>query len=49
MISFAQFPSRKTHELDVHHPVANASSEISDSLALNMVPNIDIWGINLYR
>ena len=40
---------KKIHELDKHHPVATAHGEIPDSLALSMVPNIDIWGMNVYR
>jgi len=37
------------HENDSSHPVATAHGELPDSLALSMNPNIDIWGMNVYR
>ncbi|MCM2302909.1 MAG: hypothetical protein NDI80_09830, partial [Flavobacteriaceae bacterium] len=37
------------HQIDKNHPVATAHGELSDSLALSMSPNIDVWGLNVYR
>jgi hypothetical protein len=37
------------HGLDKNHPVATAHGELPDSLAIDKSPNIDIWGINVYR
>lgn len=37
------------HELDPSHPVATAHGDIPDSQALKSNPNIDIWGLNVYR
>jgi hypothetical protein len=37
------------HELDKSHPVATAHGELPDDLARGMCPNIDIWGMNVYR
>lgn len=37
------------HKNDTSHPVATAHGELPDSLALSMNPNIDIWGLNVYR
>jgi len=37
------------HEIDVDHPVATAHGEIPDSLAMAMIQNIDLWGLNVYR
>lgn len=34
---------------DPHHPVTTAHGELPDSLALAMSPEIDIWGMNVYR
>ncbi|MEQ9264754.1 MAG: hypothetical protein RLN81_06005 [Balneolaceae bacterium] len=31
------------------HPVTTAHGELPDSLALAMSPNIDVWGMNVYR
>jgi hypothetical protein len=46
----AQNNAAKTiHELDPSHPVATAHGELPDELALSSCPDIDIWGINLYR
>lgn len=39
----------KIHQLDKNHPVTTAHGEIPDSLALKMSPNIDVWGMNVYR
>jgi len=32
-----------------YNPVATAHGELPDSLALALCPNIDIWGMNVYR
>ena len=37
------------HKSDVNHPVSTAHGEMPDSLAFSLSPNIDIWGINIYR
>jgi len=37
------------HQNDTNHPVATAHGELPDSLALSLSPNIDIWGMNVYR
>ncbi len=37
------------HENDPSHPVTTAHGEIPDSLALAMCPNVDVWGMNVYR
>jgi len=37
------------HQTDPSHPVATAHGELPDSLALFKCPNIDIWGMNVYR
>ncbi len=37
------------HQNDASHPVATAHGELPDSLALSMCPNIDVWGMNVYR
>jgi hypothetical protein len=39
----------KIHAADPNHPVATAHGELPDSLALVMCPEIDIWGMNVYR
>lgn len=37
------------HQTDESHPVSTAHGELPDSLALFTSPNIDIWGMNVYR
>ncbi|MCB2220774.1 MAG: hypothetical protein KQI35_10295 [Bacteroidetes bacterium] len=37
------------HENDPAHPVTTAHGELPDSLALAMCPQVDIWGMNVYR
>lgn len=37
------------HQNDLLHPVATAHGELPDSLALATCPNIDVWGMNVYR
>lgn len=37
------------HQNDPEHPVTTAHGELPDSLALAMSPNIDVWGMNVYR
>jgi len=37
------------HQLDPNHPVTTAHGELPDSLAYNACPNIDVWGMNVYR
>ncbi len=37
------------HQHDLSHPVTTAHGELPDSLALTMCPNIDVWGMNVYR
>jgi exo-beta-1,3-glucanase (GH17 family) len=37
------------HQNDSTHPVGTAHGELPDSLALSTCPNIDVWGMNVYR
>ncbi|TMM31500.1 hypothetical protein FDT66_05940 [Polaribacter aestuariivivens] len=37
------------HQNDNHHPTTTAHGELPDALALEMSPNIDVWGMNVYR
>lgn len=37
------------HQNDSNHPVTTAHGELPDSLALSLSPNIDVWGMNVYR
>ncbi|MBN2237183.1 MAG: hypothetical protein JW729_06460 [Bacteroidales bacterium] len=37
------------HRIDESHPVATAHGELPDSLAINSCPNLDVWGLNVYR
>lgn len=37
------------HQNDLEHPVTTAHGDLPDSLALAMSPNIDVWGMNVYR
>jgi beta-galactosidase/beta-glucuronidase len=34
---------------DSKHPVTTAHGELPDALALSLSPNIDVWGVNVYR
>lgn len=36
-------------ENDDSHPITTAHGELPDSLALAMCPEIDVWGMNVYR
>ena len=37
------------HQNDTSHPVATAHGELPDDLALSSCPNVDVWGLNVYR
>lgn len=37
------------HKNDSNHLVTTAHGELPDSLALSSCPNIDVWGMNVYR
>ena len=37
------------HKNDSKHPTTTAHGELPDDLALSMGPNIDVWGMNVYR
>lgn len=37
------------HENDTNHPVTTAHGDLPDSLAISLSPNIDVWGMNVYR
>ena len=37
------------HQNDINHPVTTAHGELPDAQALNSCPNIDVWGMNVYR
>lgn len=39
----------KIKGIDQNHPVATAHGEIPDKKILALVPNIDVWGMNVYR
>lgn len=34
---------------DANHPVTTAQGDLPDALALSLAPNIDVWGMNVYR
>jgi hypothetical protein len=36
-------------KMDPDHPVATAHGELPDATALSMSPNVEIWGLNVYR
>jgi exo-beta-1,3-glucanase (GH17 family) len=37
------------HQIDPSHPVATAHGELPDSKTLSLCPNVDVWGMNVYR
>ena len=37
------------HQIDPSHPVTTAHGELPNALALSSCPNIDVWGMNVYR
>lgn len=37
------------HENDTNHPVSTAHGDLPDNVALSLSPNIDVWGMNVYR
>jgi len=37
------------HQIDASHPVATAHGELPDTTTLSLCPNIDVWGMNVYR
>lgn len=37
------------HQEDPFHPVATAHGDLPDSRALALCPDIDVWGMNVYR
>ena len=37
------------HQNDPNHPVTTAHGELPDSNALTSCPNVDVWGMNVYR
>lgn len=39
----------KIHDIDPDHPVATAHGELPSKEVLALCPNIDIWGMNVYR
>jgi len=41
--------AEKAKLLDPYHPTATAHGELPDSLALALAPEVDIWGMNVYR
>lgn len=41
--------AKMIHGSDPAHPVTTAHGELPDSLALTMCPDVDIWGLNVYR
>ena len=41
--------TNQIHDIDPNHPVATAHGDMPDKQALASNPNIDIWGLNVYR
>lgn len=41
--------AERIHEVDANHPVTTAHGDLPNELALSMSPNIDVWGMNVYR
>ncbi|MDF7798286.1 glycoside hydrolase family 2 TIM barrel-domain containing protein [Pontiellaceae bacterium B1224] len=37
------------HQNDPSHPVTTAHGELPDELALSLCPDVDVWGMNVYR
>ncbi len=37
------------HDTDKNHPVTTAHGDLPDQTALTMSPEIDVWGMNVYR
>ena len=37
------------HKADSSHPVTTAHGDLPDAMALALSPNIDVWGLNVYR
>jgi endo-1,4-beta-mannosidase len=37
------------HTADPNHPVSTAHGEVPATTALNLCPNVDVWGMNVYR
>ncbi|WP_205757990.1 glycoside hydrolase family 2 TIM barrel-domain containing protein [Lutibacter sp. HS1-25] len=37
------------HKNDASHPVTTAHGELPNALALSLSPDIDVWGMNVYR
>lgn len=37
------------HDNDPNHPTTTAHGDLPDAIALKMSPNIDVWGMNVYR
>jgi hypothetical protein len=37
------------HDNDPNHPITTAHGDLPDVLALELSPNIDVWGMNVYR
>lgn len=37
------------HKNDANHPTTTAHGDLPDELALSLSPNIDVWGMNVYR
>jgi len=37
------------HKTDPSHPVATAHGELPKANALSLCPNVDVWGMNVYR
>lgn len=41
--------AEKIHQLDPSHPVSTAHGEFPKEEVLSLCPNVDIWGMNVYR
>jgi exo-beta-1,3-glucanase (GH17 family) len=41
--------AEKIHQIDPSHPVSTGHGELPKADALSLCPNVDIWGMNVYR
>jgi endo-1,4-beta-mannosidase len=41
--------AEKIHQIDPSHPVATGHGELPKTEALSLCPNVDVWGMNVYR
>jgi exo-beta-1,3-glucanase (GH17 family) len=41
--------AQQIHNADPNHPVTTAHGDLPDSLTRALCPNVDVWGMNVYR